>query len=330
MKDLNSFLLYKKETWFSYEEIKKILSITKKDLLPLISSEIKWEHLLNPDYRLICSIISDLEYIEKFKWENIDRFWHTYKYPEKRHNIDSIWFYARHGFVVSKIDNKNKYSEWFKNCTSLIVVWEDKETWENISFLTHQDPAYFLSEENSNYWIRKESFINAINKQLDEIKKRSKPWTIDIVILWWHNGDGLWKKQNIHWFDYYESLELLDYIVYKKLKFHPVVIWWASNIVWYDEPDYVEKNIYLDTSKRRIFYLKKENLFSDIIPIKNYYENYKNRFSYLNLLFLLWKQEIEKGSKLSEKIIKKILSIMTCIPKDNAFEDIKKYLDSLK
>lgn len=74
-----------------------------------------------------------------------------------------------HCTVISHTNSRNKYSNKYYNCTGLVVIGRDRETGENISFLTHQDPLYFLVTE------QKEKFIVAISDILLELKERSVP-----------------------------------------------------------------------------------------------------------------------------------------------------------
>lgn len=80
-------------------------------------------------------------------------------------------------YVISPIDNFNKFSKDFVTCTGLIVAGIDKKTGEDISFLSHQDPhALFIH-------LKKDSFVGHLNQRLLEMKKRCKPGSIASVII---------------------------------------------------------------------------------------------------------------------------------------------------
>jgi hypothetical protein len=72
-----------------------------------------------------------------------------------------------HCTVISNINTQNKYSNRYYNCTGIVVIGKDKETGENISFLTHQDPLYFLVEG------QREKFTVATQEVLLDLKERS-------------------------------------------------------------------------------------------------------------------------------------------------------------
>ena len=56
---------------------------------------------------------------------------------------------GRESYVISPVDNLDKFSRSFKNCTGIVVAGYDKKTGENISFLSHEDPGYFLDQETN-------------------------------------------------------------------------------------------------------------------------------------------------------------------------------------
>ncbi|MES2930483.1 MAG: hypothetical protein V4665_01735 [Patescibacteria group bacterium] len=80
------------------------------------------------------------------------------------------------GYVISGVDESPKRSHSYKNCSSILAVAEDKETGKQISFLSHQNPSFFLSTE-------KENFKNDLAISLAELVLRAKPGTIDIGIM---------------------------------------------------------------------------------------------------------------------------------------------------
>ncbi|MFH1608539.1 MAG: hypothetical protein ABH951_00775, partial [Patescibacteria group bacterium] len=61
-------------------------------------------------------------------------------------------------YVISSIDNKNKYSLEYYDCTGVVAIGVDKETGENVSFLSHQNPAFFVENKNERKNFR-EDFI---------------------------------------------------------------------------------------------------------------------------------------------------------------------------
>ncbi len=115
-------------------------------------------------------------------------------------------------FIISPISSANKLSKEYVNCTGLIVVGKDKETGKNISFLTHQNPRYFLGAA-------KEEFISALESKLSEMKNRCEEGTID-AIAYGGMYDDL-DHDSIISEKYLESEQLIKNEVVKVLNFKP-------------------------------------------------------------------------------------------------------------
>ena len=55
----------------------------------------------------------------------------------KKNGLEVEWF--ADGSSVSRVNEKDKYTEGLFNCTSMFAVGKDKESPKNISFLSHSD-----------------------------------------------------------------------------------------------------------------------------------------------------------------------------------------------
>ncbi len=133
------------------------------------------------------------------------------------------------GYVISAIDNSNKFSLGFGSCTGLIVAGIDKETGENISFITHQ-PSF-----NST------GFADDFEKRLQEMKNRCKFGTIDAIIV----GGGISKEY------YIRELKLFLPVMQRILGFQPIVINGPKVGTGKDD-------IYYDNKHRRLYFLRPE------------------------------------------------------------------------
>lgn len=80
------------------------------------------------------------------------------------------------GYVISQVDETAKRSYSYRNCMGIIAVAEDKETGKQISFLSHQNPSFFLS-------IDKEEFEKDIYTTIETLVSRAKEGTIDVGIM---------------------------------------------------------------------------------------------------------------------------------------------------
>jgi hypothetical protein len=74
-------------------------------------------------------------------------------------------------YVISKVDEENKYSEAYGPCTGIAVVGTEKVGGKNISLLTHQAP-HSIDED----------FIKALTEELAQLKSLSKLGTIDVLM----------------------------------------------------------------------------------------------------------------------------------------------------
>ncbi|MDO8660225.1 MAG: hypothetical protein Q7K54_06580 [Candidatus Parcubacteria bacterium] len=122
-----------------------------------------------------------------------------------------------YGYVISAINDSDKLSRSFANCTGLVVAGKDKITGKNISFLSHQNPVQFLHK-------KKENFINDLKQRLAEIKERCEDGTIDAVVVggWYVAGSstsGIPYEQ-----EYIDSVKLLSAEVKQIIDFEPIVI----------------------------------------------------------------------------------------------------------
>lgn len=147
-------------------------------------------------------------------------------------------------YVLSVVDNKNKFSDRFFDCTGLVVAGIDKETGKNISFLSHQDPVKFLRN-------KKDDFIKHLEQQLGEIKERCISGTIDAIIV----GGNYLNITNDMKLDskkkYLDSVELLSIEIKKILGFEPNVINGPKKIGGKDD-------IYYDNENKRLYFMRKK------------------------------------------------------------------------
>jgi len=197
-----------------------------------IENPLKSEHL-NEGVSPIMGCVGTPEQFDNFKTENADILHaHNVNYYEDPQKLKENKFknQGKNSYVISPIDSLNKFSTSFRNCIGLIVTGQDKETGENISFLSHQDPDSFLGET-------REHFLADLKQQLSALKERSVSGTIDAVIV---GGDyyGIQRQK-----EYVGSIGLVADEVQNLLGFEPVVMtgpkinwnrWIAEDDVFYD------------------------------------------------------------------------------------------------
>jgi len=148
-------------------------------------------------------------------------------------------------YIISPIDSQDKFSDTFENCTGIVAVGRDRETGKDISFMSHQDPSYFLEDKK---WGN--HFSKDLRKQLLELKERSARGSVDVVIvggnyLSFDDVDHDYEKQ------YKKSIKVLSSKVKDILGFEPVVIAGPKQV---EGPD----DIYYNNEKRRLYIIRPE------------------------------------------------------------------------
>ncbi len=125
-------------------------------------------------------------------------------------------------YIFSPIDGFSKFSMEYANCTGIVAVGNDRETKENISFMSHQNPGYVFHGEQ-------DVFIRDLNQRLSEIKQRCDVGTVDIVIfggqyMEFKDVPSDHEMQKYMKGEYLESIKLLSEEIEKNFGFNPVVV----------------------------------------------------------------------------------------------------------
>lgn len=147
-------------------------------------------------------------------------------------------------YIISVIDGKNKYSKKFLDCTGFVVTGIDRLTGKNISFLSHQNPSSFLADKKS-------YFINDLHLQLEEIKKRCLPGSIDAVIIGGNSSTVHHPLGPDFSTVYLQSIKLLSQETQKVLGFDPVDINGPKPAV----SNYKDE-VYYDNDNRALYFIR--------------------------------------------------------------------------
>jgi hypothetical protein len=204
---------------FSFQEPEK--TPDQKKLNPL-----KSEHLKEGVRPIIASVATP-EQIKKYPGEE-NILYETEKLKDKSKSqsvdycgdptdliIENFKNRGECSYVISPINKLNKFSMAFVNCTGLIATGQEKETGENISFLNHEDPGHFLSDEE-----KKMKFQSDLKERLEELKEKSVEKTVDVVIV----GGNYFKDLKEYKKNYIDSIKLLSDEVSHVFGFEPVVM----------------------------------------------------------------------------------------------------------
>lgn len=142
-------------------------------------------------------------------------------------SADDIEYDPGTDFVTSPIDEHRKFTSGLANCTSLIVTGIDKETGNNVSFLTHHND---LSSHKT------DRFAKELQEKLGAMESRCAPGSIDAVI-----AGGMFRHP-VRQKAYIDSILRLSAEVEKVLHFEPYVIAGpklgvGDEAVYYDTPN---------------------------------------------------------------------------------------------
>lgn len=172
--------------------------------------------------------------------DNIDYFFNTD--DREYFKLRKFKYSGSRAYVISPVDDWNKYSLKYINCTGIVVAGREEETGKNISFLSHQSPR---SIGELKIYFRKD-----LEEAITEIKERSRPGTIDAVIF----GGNYFLNDVEHRREYIEAVKLLNVRVRKILGLEPLVITGPKTVLGGKTDDIFYKN------DERILFIRRENI----------------------------------------------------------------------
>lgn len=172
---------------------------------------------------------------------------------EVENNITHVDFYSKkesldsekmdnageYTYAISPIDETSKSTIDLFSCTSLVAVGTDKVTGKDISLLTHQNPAEFLTE-------KKYDFLDHLVLKLKDLKERSDEGTIDVIVA---GGNILGSLDVPPGDEYRGSVALISSAVLKIFGFTPRIIAGPKPI---PKPEHV----LFDTKRRRLYVIR--------------------------------------------------------------------------
>lgn len=173
-------------------------------------------------------------------------------------------------YVISLCDEKNKYSLSYLDCTGVVAVGIDKETGKNISFLSHQNPDFFINNKEIRL-----NFKQDLEKDIDNLKSRCISGSIDIVVFGGKKEDvsgnvpdedfrrgidneDIFLKNPFD--EYTKSIKYLNHIIKEKVGFSPVVMSGPNDNF---NTNNHSLNVYFDNENRRLYMLRPKQENSD-------------------------------------------------------------------
>lgn len=228
----------------------------------------KFEHLKDGIRPIIGCLITPehFETVEAAK----DVFGDPESHKPRQHNVD---FYGtpeklkaqgmktagKETYVISPVDDWDKFSHGFADCTGLVVVGVDKITGKNISFMSHQylDSYVLTAEKNASLKEvqRKASLKEDMRQQLQYLKERSVDKTIDAVIV---GGLSVTIKGTVR--DvieekaYLDSVKFLATEINAALGFEPIVMTGPKTVKGFMNSN--RDSIFFDNKNRRLYIMR--------------------------------------------------------------------------
>jgi hypothetical protein len=150
-------------------------------------------------------------------------------------------------YIISPINAKGKVSLGYLFCTGVIGAGREKETKENIAFISHQMPDVFLPGA-----FEHDRFVADFSARITELKQKAVPGSIDVVIL----GGEYYENDKEYEKDYVDAINLLRNEVKKVLEFDPVVI--TGPKYHKDGGKRKDEGAFFDTANRRLYLSRPE------------------------------------------------------------------------
>ena len=152
-------------------------------------------------------------------------------------------------YLISPISERDWTSDHYFNCTGVVAIGRDKDTGREVSFLTHQDPKYFVDGNNE----EKEKFSRELVASLKELESLSEVGTVEILLLGGNFGTGNIPNRDLQQRQYKQSIKRLREIIFESLGFDPKVITGPNNIIGSETVVVVEtqkRNVWIERDKQ--------------------------------------------------------------------------------
>jgi len=146
-------------------------------------------------------------------------------------------------YLISPIGERNWFSDRYMSCTGVVAIGRDVSTGREISFLSHQDPNYFVDGDKE----KAETFARELNSSLEELKARSENDSVEVLLV---GGNFNPKAANAGGYrhdQYKKSIQALNQIIQETTGFVPKVLAGPNNHVG------SETVVVVETQKRKIW-----------------------------------------------------------------------------
>lgn len=148
-----------------------------------------------------------------------------------------------YSYLISPIDEKEWHSDHYMSCTAVVGIGRDKITGKEVSFLSHQDPNYFVDGTPDEV----QTFSQAMSASLKELQDRSAQDTVEVLILGGNFNPGTLSNDAYKSTQYKQSIQRLGEIVQKTLGFDPKVLSGPNSIIG------SETQVTIETQERKVW-----------------------------------------------------------------------------
>jgi hypothetical protein len=151
-------------------------------------------------------------------------------------------------YLISPISERDWMSDHYFNCTAVVAIGRDIDTDQEISFLSHQDPNYFVDGNRD----KTEKFSQELRDSLKALKARSQADTVEVLLLG-GNFSTTATDENYQPRHYRKSIKILGKIVQESLGFDPKVLAGPNNRIGSETVVVVEtqkRKVWIDRSKQ--------------------------------------------------------------------------------
>lgn len=144
-------------------------------------------------------------------------------------------------YLISPVSEQDLFSDHYFNCTAVVAIGRDSATGNEISFLSHQDPRYFIDGDDK----EKEKFSMALADSLKELKLRSQEETVEVFLA--GGNFNIIDKGSDRNRQYMQSIDKLKQIIQEAVGFDPEVLCGPNSSMG------SETIITVETQKRKIW-----------------------------------------------------------------------------
>jgi hypothetical protein len=146
-------------------------------------------------------------------------------------------------YLISPIGERNWFSDRYMSCTGVVAIGRDVLTGKEISFLSHQDPNYFVDGDKD----KREMFSRALGDSLRALEARSEKDSVEVLLVGGNFNPKTASGGDYKHDQYKRSIQALDQIVQGLTGFDPRVLAGPNNHVG------SETVVVVETQKRKIW-----------------------------------------------------------------------------